>query len=489
MNLHERFVQQQDIKPTDLQKMRIYQRFLDKSHRSLWLSKISHYMKIGVFSFIVFVVAGASYFALQGDGWYHIVRDNTWYQIVTPRAWEAQAQVLGKIIKSKWDISIINTKNNTTITTDTLHEDEHIMLATGAEIEFTVRDDVLAKISWPAEVGLQYLGTQKWVNNYAINLISGDYFEVISIDKDLVGKQLGRWQSVEKNHKESVDHIIVKSPEFSIETKKVQGRINVVIERWKNGKREVENKGSEIVMKTIVENEQKFIAIAPHQKVSVNGEVNFVDVDVEQIKKQIKDKKLTVRYEIKQDKKTSIWTAMVEASTIADVLEEIPVPQKKNMDPTMLQQLDKTLRTKNLEYHLSQIQTYYQNKNHDAFVIAYNNLVQKLREAYDIIWIPAPTFTVDEKHLLDGSQMANTLAEHIRRNYDIDTSHIVGLYMIANTLTNLVADNSEHKTKETSTKTTPSPSSPDTTKKAPTPTSSWTKTLEDQLLDLGIQKM
>ena len=76
---------------------------------------------------------------------------------------------------------------------------------------------------------------------------------------------------------------------------------------------------------------------------------------------------------------------MVEASTIADVLEETKIPEKKIIDDALLAELDKALLPKLLDHSLSQIQNYYQANNHDAFVIAYTNLLTKLRKAYTIL--------------------------------------------------------------------------------------------------------
>ena len=486
MNLHERFIKQRSVEPTELQKLRIYQKFLDKSQRRLGIGKIAHYMKVWVFSFVVLMIWGASYFALQGDSWYRITKNEGGYQIVTPRAGEVQADVLWKIVKSKWEISLINTKTHTTITTDVLHEDEHILLGSGAEIEFTVRDNVLAKIKGPAEVGLQYLGTQKGVNNYAINIISWDYFEVVSIDKKIVGKHL--WRG-EKNHS-SVDHIIVKSSEFSIETKQVNGNINIVMSKKENGKREVENKWSEVVMKTIVEDEQQFIAIASHQKVAVNGSVDFVDVDIEKLKQEIKDKQFTVRYEIQQDNDTSsIGTAMVDAVTIADILEETKIPEKKVIDEQMLVKLDNALKPAFLDNDLAQIQKYYSEKNSDAFRIAYNNLLIKLRAGYEAIGLNTPSFPVDEKHLAQGAKMADDLANSIVHTYYIDTSHLVGLYVTANMLNALTYDVPEDHPVSAS-----KHSSVDTLvwvekelEKDVSLEENTGKTLEEQLKDLGIE--
>ena len=139
-------------------------------------------------------------------------------------------------------------------------------------------------------------------------------------------------------------------------------------------------------MKTIIEDEQKFIAIAPHQKVAVNGHVDFIDVDIEKLKQDIKDKQFTVRYEIKQnDDTSSIGTAMVDATTIADILEETKIPEKKTIDNTTLTALDKALNPSFLDRDLTQIQKYYQENNSSAFHIAYNNLLTKLQEGYKAV--------------------------------------------------------------------------------------------------------
>ena len=79
--------------------------------------------------------------------------------------------------------------------------------------------------------------------------------------------------------------------------------------------------------------------------------------------------------------------------------------------------------------------------------------------------------------------MADTLANHIIRTYDIDTSHIVGLYMTANVLSHIKDDN-------TTVTPSPNPSShpekKSETQKSEEP-SPVSKTLEDQLKELGIK--
>lgn len=183
-----------------------------------------------------------------------------------------------------------------------------------------------------------------------------------------------------------MDHIIVSSPRFSLETKHLAGNIDVVASIAENNRWEVANNGSEIVMKTIVEDEQKYIAIAPHQKVAVNGDVNFIDVDIDQLKQEIQDKQLTVRYEIKKDDpKSSIGDAMVEATTIADVLEETKNPSRQVISDNLLQDLDKVLSHTFLDRDLAQIKQYYGEENDAAFAIAYNNLLLKLYAGYEVL--------------------------------------------------------------------------------------------------------
>jgi hypothetical protein len=56
MKLQDWFQHQAQGKPSDMQKMRIYQQFLDKSHRSISFHKISYYTKVAVFSIGLFVL-------------------------------------------------------------------------------------------------------------------------------------------------------------------------------------------------------------------------------------------------------------------------------------------------------------------------------------------------------------------------------------------------------------------------------------------------
>ena len=136
-----------------------------------------------------------------------------------------------------------------------------------------------------------------------------------------------------------------------------------------------------------------------------------------------------------------------------------------------------------------QIQRYYQENNSSAFHIAYNNLLIKLRAGYKAVWITAPRFPADEQHIKNGADMADKLADDILRTYYIDTSHIVSLYMIANTLRNL------NDTKQTTPATTIETVShqKETTKiisshKAnDVPNINTEKTLEQQLKELGIK--
>lgn len=191
MNLREWFHQQQRLEPSSLQKMKIYQTFLDKSHRSLRVSKINYYLKVGVFSFVLLVVGSISYLSLQDDGAYQIVQQDGSYTILKPQAGIVQAAPLGQIITAKGDITMVNAQDDTAIETTDLHDGERIVLAKGAEIEVLIGQGVRARIIGEAEFELQDLGKQDGINNYyAINLISGDYFEVHSIDKSEIGNKL-----------------------------------------------------------------------------------------------------------------------------------------------------------------------------------------------------------------------------------------------------------------------------------------------------------
>lgn len=385
MKVQERLDQQAWKKPSDLQKMKIYQQFLDKSHRSISYHKVSYYAKVAVFSLGLFLLGWTVYYsATPTNSPYQIVQTNESFISLEARPGQyVQADTIGQIISTAWAIQI--THDNAEIETQTLHANNKVLLADGAEMHFRLDEYIHAKITGPAEFILEDAGRQDGIKKYVINLISWDYLEILTVKNKV--------DLLEEVTTEPTAQISVKAADFTIEQVDTRGNVDLVISTNADGKKQVANKGTEVVIKKIVAQKQTYIAIQQDETVSVNEYVEFIrdDVSPEEVLAKIEDAKFAVRYELDEveGKSTSL--------SASEVLKTSTTLTKKVATDELMSFVTNSLSVSSLQRYVSQMEEHYIAWEIDAFGIAYTNLIHKVTRWYALAWFSytGPATTID----------------------------------------------------------------------------------------------
>jgi len=420
MKLENRFNHQAEQKPTDLQKMRIYQQFLDKSHRSISFHKISYYTKVAVFSIGLFLLGWTIYYSGQ-PLWttpYELTQKD-WYATLQELPWQfVQADTIWQIISAEWSIEINH--NNTQIETEMLSSNDRVLLAEGAEMHFRIDDHIHAKISGPAEFVLEDTGSQEGIKTYAINLISWDYLEIVTIPQE---------KTKEKSEIKPVAQVTVKAADFTIEQVDTLGSMDLVISTAVDGTKQVKNNGTEIVMKKIVAQKQTYVAIQQDETVSVNGRVEFVvdDQTPQEVLAQLEDTKFTVRYEVKD----------IEDATVSDVLRTSETLAKKVASEALITYLNVSLSSSALQRYVDEMNMHATQWDIEWFRIAYNNYLQKIARGFELWGITYVLPSAEPETLPIAIALTQNLATELAAVWYIDPSLFQGLRSTAVSLSSI----------------------------------------------------
>jgi hypothetical protein len=308
---------------------------------------------------------------------YQIAKINDAYTTLTERDGQfAQADTIGEIITAQGGIEIIH--GTTHIETTTLGENDRVLLAADAEMHFSVDTNVEAIVKGPAEFVLEDRGTVDGVQQYVINLIAGDYLEIVSAPD--VSPTTTQQTTV-----------IVQASDFTLEQVDTRGSLDVIISKNDMGKTEVVNKGTQVVIKKIIEDKQTFIAVQENEKVSINGDIAFIAEDIDDIIQEVKDQQLAVSYQVD--------AATENTENIDDILITSTTNRKVILDEETMLALRAAINTTFLSHDLAQIEEYYTEGNQAAFLIAYGNLLAKLQRAHILTTTPYTPLAADQATL------------------------------------------------------------------------------------------
>ena len=360
------------------------------------------------------------YYSTQPTAPYTIENiDDAFVAVPPQQGMYVQASTIGEIISTNGEVTI--THHDTELETNMLEDNDTVVLADGAEMHFSVRDDVEAKIIGPATFSLEYRGEQDGINNYVINLIEGDYLEITS--PPVI-------EATTKMLPPVTDHIIIQASDFSIEKIDTRGSLDVVISTTKDGKKQIENKGSELVVKKIIAEKQTFIAVQTNQKVSINGEVELIEEEerIAAVVADVKENRLEVVYELSKDT-SSADTGTILASLLG--AEDSLTSSKKVIDEDMYDKLNNAIGATFIQKNVTDIETYYIAGNQESFLIAYSNLLSKISRGYDVFAREASVVAADTNSLVQGAELAENLATQISASYYIDPSDIGGLWTVS----------------------------------------------------------
>lgn len=416
MHIREYFSQQANHKLSDAEKMRIYESYLDKSHRVLFFQKMRAYSKAAVFllglAFVVAVMRLSIRSETQEPG-YRVAQVGDAFITLKARERVVQANEIGEILFAKGDISV--TKDNQQFDASQLYHGDSVLLQPGAVLEFTIREGVKAKIVGPAELEVLYIGKQSDQNEYVINLKQGDFLEVKTIDQDTLSDE---W-----------DNIVIRTPNFELEKVHTDDELNVLISTEQDGKKTIENDGGELVIKKLVQTQDQkvFVSVKPNQRVQVNGDIELLsDSDV----KQVVESDLAVRYDLQgEETDASAATAAGTSASLAEKLESDLLQETKQViSQEQVERLDVLLSNRSLMNHIQQMAVYQWTDNKSSFDIAYGNLLGKVRRVYELLGLELESslasFSPGEKTLQQGVILTDQLIGKINESYFVEPIYI-----------------------------------------------------------------
>ncbi len=315
--LHDYFVQQHDKSLSAEDKLKIYQRFLDKSHRVLMRHRVAYYSRVTAFCVLTLVMAGGAFYLFSPNGNpYEMSEQNE--GLVAFRSKDGQfayADPVGRIITARGEM-VITTPDGETVDGSDLHDNDKVILKAWAEILLTVSDGFQAKIIGPAIFMIEDGGMQGDVHVFTINLLEGDFLQLAKIE-----------EPVKRNA--PVQSVVVKTDEFHLEELHASSEsdVNLVISTTTEGKKAITNHGDDLLVKKIVEDDEKniYAAVGEDQTVLVNGDIELAEEDVEELVKDIEDKQLTIRYDIDGD--SALDAAIAKHEQDEDNKDETPTKE------------------------------------------------------------------------------------------------------------------------------------------------------------------
>ncbi len=440
-NLRDYFAQMHGRSLSAEDKLRIYQRFLDKSHRVLMRRKVAYYSKVTAFWVFTFIMAwGAFYLFSPTSTLYQTQELENGLVALKSQNGVVHAEPIGRIITASGKMVITTPDGEATVWND-LYSNDKVLLQAWAEILLTVSNGFQAKIIGPATFMIEDGGMQGDVHIYTINLLEGDYMELAKIEEPKTAtKKTTQLASV-----------MVKTDDFHLEQLHADSdsSLDIIISTTTEGKKTITNHGDDILVKKIVrDSEQKiYAAVGEDQTVLVNGDIELIAEDVEKIVKDITDNQLTIRYDLDED---TAWREDADSDIMADAkvvdteavsalstLLDADGSTKQVIDEDVMASINTSLATSFVAQDLAQIQMYYYDGDDSSFAISYTNLTRRLQRVAQILGIEIPAMSISPDSLGQGSAAAAQILTHLEANYYIAPGATSSLRTIISTLSAL----------------------------------------------------
>ncbi len=377
MNFLDFFNELKSQKLSVSSKEQIFQRVQLKKRQQLHINKINRFARVWVLWLVILWVSAVTYFSrLSWQIWeYEINEGYIGVNVAKESGLVAYADQIGTIINTVWEVSITN--NGVVKSWSDLAHADKVLLLDGAELIFQMQGGVQAKIIGPAKFELEKEGER-----YVINMTEGEFVEIKSVPEVVEEPVITDRIFVEDEPNpqpkapaaKSPIQVVVKTPEFEVESDTIDGDIDLVIQE-KDGKQIVENTWADAVITKVIKDEVIVTELKSQQKADINGEVLIATItpdleineaQADQLKETIKNNELTISYtiepdptldakpvnEIQEDPKEEAAPAPVEkpapvvaklpekvAKIIAEpiVVEPAPIPEPETQEEPLIQ--------------------------------------------------------------------------------------------------------------------------------------------------------
>lgn len=336
MRIPEYFKHIQSITLSPIERVQLYQRFLDKMWRMIlwkrWMT-YARYTSVTVGSAACIILV-TWYITRNNWSLYQLASDNGIYMSYqkSPGMY-AEAMSLGAILHAQWDI--ILSKDGQKIDANQIANNEKIILQEWATLEFLINKTTKAKITWPAAFELQDLGETNNMRDIAINLVYGDYLEVHT-QQPVISDDT---QPDNTDASTPTDNIIIKTKTFEVKRLRSWDTIDLVIKKDDSDHHTIENNGWELIVEKFIQDKKVFTSVKTEQVVAVGDDVTLLADQAKLLSTAITNEAISTRYALDSGI-DSAWPTVNTASiapgdTPADVVLLSPSKQVVTEEQTV----------------------------------------------------------------------------------------------------------------------------------------------------------
>jgi len=326
MKLEDWFAQMRDQSLSDKEKTLVYSRVLDKTHQSVLTKRITFYARAGLATFAL--MWAVVFFLTSWMPTTVVTTDPSNGPLLTLTApvWNiAQADTIWKLLTVKWSISVFDWEEK--IEWVDLNYWNKVLLQEDARVELVVRQWVKATIVWPAVISLERFEDEDWKTATVLNLIEWSYFEIVNV------------QISEEDSENFIDTeeepLIVKTETFEIQQMPEERNMRVIITKEDDVQKVTNEWWSDILVKKLWNDDEWTLTVIGQDQFALLWDLweEQIIEKSERIEQELKDKQLTIRYEIEKPVLT-----IEEETTKEEVAEEEPnevSPEEQSETPVV----------------------------------------------------------------------------------------------------------------------------------------------------------
>lgn len=437
----------------------IRQQIQAKRSKKLFLRKMRYYIRIsaytGVSVFAIFLLF-SSYQPSVLERQENPITD-TIVSVNPIGAPFAEASVIGTLVEVQGVAHVIS--NGVIVPSADIRLGELVVLQPGAEVIVQVRQQLYAKVVWPAKFVFE--SHPNGSATFILNLLEGEYIEILTASEDS--------EPSPRTDIQPEETIVIKTKYVEVSTQD-QPDTHFSITQTDDNAEVVSNDGDLVVKQLVLDNEQQEISVKSGQTVRVSQtEIDMStptsQEDITQL--TLNSKQLHIRYvEEPENKQAPSSLSSIDAQTseedqwAVDTLAELGIVNSTDnsdgldpsifdalagtaensidiIDPQLLVNLTQTLHPDITRHNSAQMRQWIDAWNTNALLIAYSNLLQQIDRAYQLIGKSQPRIDRGIDSFQAGITVATQLRTILTSSYTTPPSLLASIDLIIAELSDL----------------------------------------------------